>query len=444
MTILRQERVAAEVPQQLTVRCSLTDVFVRDVQVAFVLLFANALDPAALSRSLARVLGDFAPFNARLRRRGAERFIECGTTGAKFTHARSDRTLAATVARLDDAARFELVDALDARKAWSNGAPVLSVRVTHFACGGSALGVTWHHSVGDFASVVSLLRAWSRELAGLQYDRPLLVEDRDSYLDRELPAADRVEANLRYLPLKELPKLAAYMLTKARNKRRITLYFDPDELERMRAALQAECGQRLSTNDVVTAHVCSVVSARDPKRRDRHVSMSVNFRKRTGLPEHLLGNMVTTIETMLESGKPTARLAADLRGAVDTFAEKYLNHRANLRLVERHGGFAKIARFIPTGIDPFSGSLLLTSWSGYGLYDLDFGAGPASHFFTVGSGPIPWLGVVHEGFHNRGRIVDIELPPDVTARMLDAAGLHEVHRYRAPDSAGVGGATWLC
>ena len=142
----------------------------------------------------------------------------------------------------------------------------------------------------------------------------------------------------------------------------------------MRAALQTECGQRLSTNDVVTAHVCSVVSARDPKRRDRHVSMSVNFRKRTGLPEHLLGNMVTTIETMLESGKPAARLAADLRGAVDTFAEKYLNHRANLRLVERHGGFAKIARFIPTGIDPFSGSLLLTSWSGYGLYDLDFGA----------------------------------------------------------------------
>ena len=154
MKILRQERVAADAPQQLTVRCSLTDVFVRDVQVAFVLLFANALDPAALSGSLARVLGDYAPFNARLRRRGVERFIECGATGANFTLARTDRTLAATVARLDDEARFELVDALDARKAWSNGAPVLSVRVTTSPVAGARWG-----SPGITPSAT--LRAWS-------------------------------------------------------------------------------------------------------------------------------------------------------------------------------------------------------------------------------------------------------------------------------------------
>jgi hypothetical protein len=185
----------------------------------------------------------------------------------------------------------------------------------------------------------------------------------------------------------------------------------------------------------VSAHVSSIVSSRDVKPRNRRVSISVNFRKRVGLPATVLGNMVTTVETACEWGKPAARLAADLRGAIDEFADKHLNHRANLRVVESHGGFAKIGRFIPTGIDPFSGSLLVSSWSGFGVYQLDFGGPAPTHFLTAGSGPLPWLGVVHEGFHNRGRIVDLELPSDVTARLLDETGQRELHRYRESRSS---------
>jgi hypothetical protein len=434
MRIISQQRVRADSPEKLTIRCSLTDVFVRDVQVSVVFLYAHELDTAALARGLGRVLGDFAPFNARLRRRGDERFIECGDNGASLTVARSDKTLAATVAGLNDRARLELVDVINARGAWSNGDPVVAFRVTHFAGGGSALGVSWHHTVGDLHSVLTFMRAWSSEVAGVSYDKPLLVEDRDQWLDRNLPAVNRAEANLRYMQLLELSKLAGYMITKGRDKRRITMYFDPDELERMRFALQSESGQRLSINDALSAHVSSIVSARDIKPRNRRVSISVNFRKRVGLPSNVLGNMVTTVETACEWGKPAARLAADLRGAIDDFADKHLNHRANLRLVQSYGGFAKIGRFIPTGIDPFAGSLLVSSWSGFDVYKLDFGGAAPSHFLTAGSGPLPWLGVVHEGFHNRGRIVDLELPGAVTARMLDAAGQRELHRYRESDA----------
>jgi hypothetical protein len=39
---------------------------------------------------------------------------------------------------------------------------------------------------------------------------------------------------------------------------------------------------------------------------------------------------------------------------------------------------------------------------------------------------------MHEGFGNRGLIVDIELPRAVAARVLDETGLRELHRYRAP------------
>ncbi|HEY2735054.1 MAG TPA: acyltransferase, partial [Polyangiales bacterium] len=155
MTIVRRETVLADAPQKLDIRCSLTDVFVRDVQCACVLLYAGELDAPRLARALARVLSAFAPFAARLRRRAGERFIECGGAGATFTIARSERTLAATIDRLDDRDRSELVDTWDGRRAWSSDQPVLSCRVTHFVGGGSALGISWHHAIGDFQSVIS-------------------------------------------------------------------------------------------------------------------------------------------------------------------------------------------------------------------------------------------------------------------------------------------------
>ena len=443
MAVLRQDRIVADNPQKLQIRCGLTDVFVRDVQVSFVFFYEHRLDTDALYRGLSQVLGDFAPFNARLRRRGLERFIECGHTGASLTIARSDRTLADTLARLDDRTRLELVDVIDARAAWSSGDPVLALRVTHFADGHSALGVSWHHAVGDLHSVMSVLKAWSRAVAGTDYDKPLLVEDRDDYLNRTLPATDAVPPNLRYMRLLELSKLGAYILTKGRDKQRITLHFDRAELERMRDTLQAECGRRLSTNDAVSAHVCAAVSERDVERRNRRMSIAVDYRRRANLPANLLGNMVSAVDATHAWGQPAERLASELRAGLDDFTGKFMNHRANLQYVERHGGVANIGRFVPTAIDPFSGSLLVSNWSGFGVFEIDFGLAPPSHFVTAGSGPLPWLGVMHEGPHNQGLLFSLELPARVAARMLDEDGLRVVHRYRDRDAQPLAAVTRL-
>ena len=423
------DRVHAEQPQNLSIRCAVTDVFVRDIPVSAVFFYEQQLDKAALSRGLGRVLGDFAPFNARLRRRGLERFIDCGETGCRFTLRPSARTLQETLAGLDDQTRIELVDPIDARRVWNRDEPVISFRVTHFAGGGSALGISWHHAVGDWHSVMTMLKAWSKTVAGLDYEKPLFVADRDAYFNSTLPASELAPPNLRYLQLRELPRLGLYMLTQARDKQRVTFHFEPEELERMRAELERESGQKLSINDALSAHVATVIASRDVKVSDRRVSIAVNFRKRAGLPSQMLCNAVSTLDVGCEHGKPPAQIAADLRGALDAYADKHLNHRANLRLIERHGGVAKITRFIPTGVDPFAGSIVLSNWSRFGIYDVDFGNSAPTHFITAGGGPLPWLGVVHEGFGQRGLIVDLELPSKVAARMRDAAGLRAVHRY---------------
>jgi hypothetical protein len=443
MASSKDDRVRAEHSQKLSIRCAVTDVFVRDIPVSAVFLYEQRLDSDVLARALARVLGDFAPFNARLRCRGVERFIDCGDTVCRFTVRGSASTLAQTLAGLNDQTRLALVDPIDARRAWNRDEPVLSFRITHFAGGGSALGVSWHHAVGDWHSVMTLLKAWSRTVAGLAYEKPLFVLDRDAHFNSTLPASELAPTNLRFLQLRELPRLGLYMLTQARNKRRVTFYFEPEELERMRAELERESGQKLSTNDALSAHVATAIAARDLKVSDRRVSIAVNFRKRAGLPSQLLGNAVSTLDVGCEHGKPAARIAADLREALDAYADKHMNHRANLRLIEQHGGVAKITRFIPTGVDPFAGSIILSNWSRFGIYEVDFAGQAPTHFLTAGGGPLPWLGVVHEGFRQRGLIVDLELPTKVAERMLDAAGLPAMHRYREAGAEAHSDLAWL-
>jgi hypothetical protein len=112
-----------------------------------------------------------------------------------------------------------------------------------------------------------------------------------------------------------------------------------------------------------------------------------------------------------------------------------------MRVVVDGVGVANITRFIPTGSDPFAGSIVLSNWSRSGIYDIDFGGQAPSHFLTVGGGPLPRLGTVHEGFKNRGLIVDLELPTKVALRMLHQDGLHQLHRYR--DGGQRSRFTWL-
>ena len=354
----KPELLRALSPREMLIRCGLTDVCVRNVPVSVAFLYEHKLDPDTLAQGLARVLGDFAPFHGRLRRRGAERFIECGDTGCPFTVIQRTDQLASRLEHLDEALRRSLVDEVDARAAWSRGGPVFSARISHFADGRSALGVSWHHSVGDFHSVMSLMKAWSRTVAGREYEPPLIVEDRDAYLNQVLPI-EHAPANLRLLLLRELPRFGAYMLMKAKDKRRITFHFDQAELHVLRSRLQLEAGRTLSLNDAISAHMAKTVAEWDRPTAARRLSIAVNIRKRAGLPEPLLGNLVSTLDVPCDPGRSRVRLAADLRGALEAYAVLHLNHRANLKLLEQVGGMAKVGRLVPTGVDPFAGSLIL-------------------------------------------------------------------------------------
>jgi hypothetical protein len=392
--------------------------------------YERRLDADALAHALGRVLGDYCVFNGRVARRGAELYLECNDNGVALSVVRADTDMRTALGQLDSKDRKPLVDTIDAKRALAKGDPLFTVRITHFTDDTSCLGLCWHHSVGDMHSFMGLMQAWSRAVAGLDHASPLVVEDREAYLAQELPETSRPEPGVRHLGFGELAGLAYYMLTKARDQARARFYFAPDELERLRASLQTDGGERISINDALCAHMFSLIAARAPRVRSRQLSIAINYRKRVGLPNNLLGNMITGLHCVCEPGTPAGRIAGQLRHGVNHFAEEHMDYRTNVRFIESRGGAAKIGRFLMKSIDPIAGTLLVTNWSKFGVYDVTFGGEPPSFFMPAGEVPFPWLSAVSDGFHGRGLIYSVVLPSAVARRLVDDDGVREVHRFR--------------
>jgi len=430
VTIDRCARVRAHAPQRTTIRCALSDVLVRHYAVPVVFFYDRLLDPDALAHGLGVVLGDFAPFNARLTQRGGELFLDCNDHGVAFSVVTLQTDMQAGIAWLGTPRARELVDPIEGRRALRGDLPLLTVRITHFADGKSCLGVCWHHSVGDMHSCVRLLLAWSRAVAGLAYEKPMVVEDRSEYLERTLPSESAAATGLRYLEPSDLARLAWYMLVRARDRSMLSFHFLPEELVALRNSLESAAGRKLSTNDALCAHMLALIAERDPRPRSRQLSIAINYRKRLGLPESLLGNMVTSLNIPVESGAPAAKIASDLRGAVNAFADQHMDVRANQRFVASRGGMAHVSRCMPKGVDPMNGTLLVTSWSKFGVYDVDFGREAPAFFSGLGQAPFPWLSSIFDGFRGHGTIFTVHLPRAIAARLADSRGLAAVHRFR--------------
>jgi shikimate O-hydroxycinnamoyltransferase len=430
MDKIRSERVRAHSPVTLEVRCSLLDHLVRELPVPVVFFYDRLLDVGALKHALGRVLGDFPVFDARIRRRGDDLYIDCNGNGVSFSYVKSPKTSETALTEIHSPARRELVEVIDAKRAVTAGTPVLTVRVTHFVDGKSCLGVCWHHSVGDMHTFMRLMQAWSRTVAGLSYDAPLVVDDRIAHLEQHLPAGGSATPGMRHLGLGDLGKLIFYMLTKARDQKALAFYFDPSEIERLRASMQQNTDERLSTNDVLSAHMFSLTAGYDPKPRTRTLGIALNFRKRMGLSDALLGNMITGVNSQSAPGTPASQLARDIRRSVDRFADERMDYRVNVEFVNQRGGLGSAGRFLMRSIDPISGSLLVTNWGNFGVYGIDFGGAAPTFFSAVSEFPFPWLSGLVEGFGNRGMLYTSILPTAIAERLASPEGVRAVHAHR--------------
>jgi Transferase family len=189
----------------MTVPLTLADYHLRQEQLPFGFFFREALDHDQLEMSLWRVLQHFPVVAGRLSDDQLD--IECrmcdtvpfsagnkGMTLSDWLH-RGDAYPSSTQrhrnhihasgeghpALLDifeslfpvESVRMlpDLAPAIPVRAARkSSSSSLLSVRVTHFTCGGTAVGVNWNHVLGDTSSLLHFVQCWGREMRDRRYD----------------------------------------------------------------------------------------------------------------------------------------------------------------------------------------------------------------------------------------------------------------------------------
>ena len=411
------------------VRCGLMDTVLADLAVSVVYFFAEAVDEQRLADGLARALERIPVFGGRLRTVDGALEIVCDGSGVPMDSYDVDESLAEAMGRVT-LPGAELVDHVQAARARAGGLPLLTVRVSRLADGGTALGVSWHHALGDVQTFVLLMRAWSAAVEGGRLPEVELVADHDAHLDRVLPPEDCGRPGFRLTEPEEAEFLAREVASSVRANRTVQVYFGDAETDRMRQAFIAAAGRKLSAGDVLCAHVVCAIRELDGDVETRGLTVPVNVRRPLGLPDTVVGNLLSEIHLDCAGGGGPEQLAVELREAVQDFTTSHLNLRANTAFLAAIGR-ERLGECAPLGFDPARRRFTFSNWSRFGAYGISFGGLRPVFFSPAANLQLPWVSWMVEGFENTGSLFTVVLPTRLAGRLRSTEGSAVLHRFRA-------------
>ncbi len=412
------------------ITCSITDQLVKNFPVPVVFFYRKKIDYRVLIDALKEVLSDFPIFAGTLKNIDGNLSIDCNNQGVLFSVTKEDYTLDKVLNKLPRIKKKRLVELINPKKVISHQIPIVTIKIVYFLCGGMTLGVCWHHSIGDMQTFMCLMKAWSKAVNKEEYLLPLIVRERNEYLQTNLEKNDNTSPGVRYLNTRKLLRLLFYLLLPARNQFSFGFYFSENELQNMREEFLAKTAQKLSTNDVLCAYLFSIISELDAYKKKRYLSITVNYRSRTQLPQNILGNFISFINILTNQRVEPFQLAKEIRASVDHFQSLHMNFFATQKYIEQNGGIKKIDRFVPTSLDPINRTLAVTNWANFGVYDITFGDSKPFYFTPFGDAPFPWLSVIVEGFSNDGLVFYVALPSKLAKKLMQEDNLRKIHQYR--------------
>jgi hypothetical protein len=417
------------------VRCGLDDTMLSVMPVTTVFFFDRTVDPDRLTDGLARALDRVPVFGGTLRTRDGALEIVCDDIGVPVTAVDLDEDLPTVVSRVR-APGAGLVEPVDAWNAREGGIPLLSIRINRLADGGTALGCSYSHAIGDMSSFMAFMRAWSAAVEGATPPDVRIVADRDAYLDDVLPLEDSGKPSI-WLPNAEQAERRGQDFAVAfapDANRTVHLYFTAAEVARMREEFGAAVGRKLSTNDVFASHLVSTVRALDDDddgQSERLLTLVVNLRRRFDLPPSVIGNLLGHIHLWCPPGGAPAQVAANIRTAVDDFARTHLSVRSNRALLDTVGR-DRLGDLAPLGFDPARRAIVYSDWRGFGAYDVTFGGQRPVYFCQTADFQLPWGAWTCEGIGGSGYLSVVCLPAKLAERLTDADGRAAMHRFREP------------
>ncbi|KAI5076776.1 hypothetical protein GOP47_0009139 [Adiantum capillus-veneris] len=295
------------------------DALMRDVNYTRRLLFYPHHGAAGhmlrtLRHSLSLALAHFYPLAGRLSLDQNGRLaVHCNDAGAQFVQARLRGTDAPSITQLQ-ASRFAVQPFFSQLARWGSysralhegSAPLLSIQVTTFACGGIALGVALSHVIADGTSFWHFMSSWAecaiREMPSIPplHKRQILATCRPPSTQK--PALDFFE------DLQDMP-------TQRRDKKVGKSFCIPkDMVEKMKSETQ----HQYSAYEVVCAHIWKHTNRAWNHLKDTNVGFInvVNMRDRMmpPLPRGYFGNAILwSIATTTSGQLNDENLAATAR-----------------------------------------------------------------------------------------------------------------------------------
>ena len=413
--------------ERLEIRCNVGDAIVANLAVHIVFFFERHLDTGALTRAFAHALTNLPIFAGRMTVVDGRMAIRCEGQGVPFTSVSSGRTLREAIRSVSADSGGWLIDPVNGATArWGLG-PLCKVRVTHLADDATAIGFSWHHAIGDMQTSMHFMNAWAAAAADKPLAEPLIVEERAAYLDEHLGADGAREPGVRCLGLAETARSALYLAKDARKQRTLSFYFGEDEIARMRDAYGNR--MRLSANDVVCAHVSEALMAADPAVDRRTLAIAVNARDRCGLDPMLVGNIITTLNVDLRRGEAASSIAERIRHKVDHFADEHCDMRINQQFLDVAGAW-RAARCVISAFNPARWNPVITNWSGFGAYRIQFEDAFPSYYTPVMKLPVAGGGALMQGADGRGLAFQMSLPPREFEATSSPAIREHLHRFR--------------
>ena len=195
--------------------------------------------------------------------------------------------------------------------------PLFAVRITHFASGGTVIGVLMQHLVMDGISVVNFMANWS-QLFRVVPLQPLPNHDRSTVLDELAASADTTKlgafGHYAVLPVDETgppPPAFAGVMPKIAGPAVCMVPFNNNTLQQMKQAASVDMpdGLFVSTDDVLTATVwkamctmrCAQLDLAADSTEPTTVSRACQFRQKTVPPlgAGYCGNAVGSVCTQL-------------------------------------------------------------------------------------------------------------------------------------------------
>jgi hypothetical protein len=361
------------------------------------------------------VLSDYQDYAGRIRMDGSTMCIEHGDQGVQFEVATSSEPYEALRVQAELGKDRTVCPPMSRRRTLHGREPLLMIRLTETS-DGCILGVTWHHSVGDLASTLHFMFAWSKAYSDEPYEAPPLVLDRARYLDEHMPDPATAVSAMRLVRGVELFALVPFILQK---RQRVDFDFGWDQLQQLQDWAKRDV--YVGPYDALCAHVSGVLRRLQPERPVEQLALAVNYRKRVGLPANIIGNMISTVTVDLApKGDDSSEVAHALREKLSNYASAHSDYHATRRFLNDHAGSFQRMRVVPTLVDPTGSTWIVTNVAGAGVYDVVFGGVTPALWCVLTDAPLPLMTAIFDRPNRSGITLSMQLPHPLAARATTA------------------------